>query len=199
MNRLSKLAGAVFVVALAAGLGLAQDGGKKIVNRKCPIKPDARVDTAQTLEYKGKIIGFCCSDCVDKWKANPAAHAAAVKEDAHLPEEPEGFNSAKEALEAAKGGGYLAVILFVPKGGKSPLLTAISDVSIKPEIENCAFAKVEFNKDLPEAKLLKVTAPNTLVLVDPRKDPATVIKALTAGGPPVLLKEIQAARKELEK
>lgn len=199
MNRMSKLAGAVFVVALAAGLGLAQDGGKKIVNRKCPLKPDARVDTQQTLEYKGKIIGFCCSDCVDKWKGNPAAFAAAVKEDAHLPEEPEGFTSAKEALEAAKGGGFLAVILFVPKGGKSPLLTAISDVSIKPEIENCAFAKVEFNKDSPEAKLLKVTAANTLVLVDPRKDPATVLKALTAGGPPVLLKEIQAARKELEK
>ena len=71
--------------------------------------------------------------------------------------------------------------------------------SIKPEIENCAFAKVEFNKDAPEAKLLKVTAANTLVLVDPRKDPATVIKALTSGGPPVLLKEIQAARKEMEK
>ena len=199
MNRLSRIAGACFVVALAAGLGLAQDAGKKIVNRKCPIKPDARVDTAQTLEYKGKVIGFCCSDCVDKWKSNPAAHAAAVKEDAHLPEEPEGFNSAKEALEAAKGGGFLAVILFVPKGGKSPLLTAISDVSIKPEIENCAFAKVEFNKDAPEAKLLKVTAPNTLVLVDPRKDPATVIKALTSGAAPVILKEIQAARKEMEK
>jgi hypothetical protein len=199
MNRLSKFAGPVFVVALAAGLGLAQDGGKKIVNRKCPLKPDARVDTAQTVEYKGKIIGFCCSDCVDKWKANPAAHAAAVKEDAHLPEEPEGFTSAKEALDAAKGGGYLCVILFVPKGGKSPLLTAISDVSIKPEIENCAFAKVEFNKDAPEAKTLKVTAANTLVLVDPRPEMPKVIKSLTAGGPPVLLKEIQAARKEMEK
>src|SRR5688572_3082174 len=83
---MNRIAGACFVMALAAGLGLAQDGGKKIVNRKCPLKPDARVDTQQTLEYKGKIIGFCCSDCVDKWKANPAAHAAAVKEDAHLPE-----------------------------------------------------------------------------------------------------------------
>jgi YHS domain-containing protein len=196
---MSRIAAGCFVTALAAGLVLAQDAAKKIVNRKCPIKTDSRVDTQQTLVYKGKIVGFCCSDCLDKWKANPAAHAAALKEDAHLPEEPEGFNSAKEALEAAKGGGYLAVILFVPKGAVSPLLTAISDVSIKPEIENCAFAKVEFNKDSAEAKLLKVTAANTLVLVDPRKDPATVIKALTAGGPPVLLKEIQAARKEMEK
>lgn len=199
MNRVSRIAGACFVMALAAGLVLAQDGGKKIVNRKCPLKPDARVDTAQTMEYKGKLVGFCCSDCVDKFKANPAAHAAAIKEDSHLPEEPEGFTSAKEALEAAKGGGYLAVILFVPKGGKSPLLTAISDVSIKPEIENCAFAKVEFNAGSDEAKLLKVTTANTLVLVDPRPATAKVIKALTAGGPPVLLKEIQAARKEMEK
>ena len=199
MNRMSKWAGAAFVVALAAGLAAAQDAGKKIVNRKCPLKPDARVDTAQTLEYKGKLVGFCCSDCTDKFKANPGAYAAAIKEDAHLPEEPEGFASAKEALEAAKGGGYLCVILFVPKGGKSSLLTAISDASIKPEIENCAFAKVEFNKDSAEAKQLKVSAANTLVLVDARPEMPKVIKSLTTGGAAAVLKEIQAARKEMEK
>jgi YHS domain-containing protein len=199
MNRTSKFAGALFTLALLAGLAVAQDAGKKIVNRKCPLKPDARVDTAQTMVYKGKVIGFCCSDCTDKFKANPAAYAAAIKEDAHLPEEPEGFASAKEALEAAKGGGYLCVILFVPKTGTSPLLAAISDVSIKPEIENCAFAKVEFNKDSAEAKALKVTAANTLVLVDARPEAPKVIKALTSGAAPVVLKEIQAARKEMEK
>lgn len=199
MRITSKFAAAAFVLALAAGMGVAAQAGKKIVNRKCPLKPDSRVDPQQVVTYNGKLIGMCCSDCVDKWKSNPASYAAAVKEDAHLPVEPEGYTDVKSALEAGKGGGYLVVALFVPKGGKSALLTAISDQSIEADISNCAFAKVEFDKDSADAKLLKVTSANTLLFIDPRPEPVKVIKTLTSGAAPVVLKELQAARKEMEK
>lgn len=199
MKGISKFAAVGFVLALVAGLAAAQQAGKKIVNRKCPLKLDSRVDPQQTVVYNGKIVGFCCSDCVDKWKKNPSAYAAAVKEDAHLPVEPEGYTDVKAALEAGKGGGYLVVALYVPKGGKSPLLTAISDPSIEADISNCAFAKVEFDANSADAKALKVTAANTLVFVDPRPEPVKIIKTLTSGGAAVILKELQAARKEMEK
>lgn len=199
MKRISRWTAVGLAVALVAGLAAAQQAGKKIVNRKCPLKTDSRVDPQQTVVYNGKIVGFCCSECVDKWKKNPAAYAAAVKEDAHLPVEPEGYTDVKAALEAGKGGGYLVVALYVPKGGKSALLTAISDPSIEADISNCAFAKVEFSKDSEDAKVLKVTAANTLVFVDPRPEPVKIIKTLTSGGAAVLLKELQAARKEMEK
>jgi hypothetical protein len=199
MKNISRMAAALFVLALAAGLAVAQQAGKKIVNRKCPLKTDSRVDPQQTVVYNGKIVGFCCSDCVDKWKKNPASYAAAVKEDAHLPVEPEGYTDVKSALEAGKGGGYLVVALYIPKGGKSPLLTAISDPSIEGDISNCAFAKVEFDANSADAKALKVTAANTLVFVDPRPEPVKIIKTLTSGAAAVVLKELQAARKEMEK
>ena len=199
MKRLSRVAAALFVLGLVAGMATAQQAGKKIINRKCPLKPDSRVDPTQTVVYNGKLVGMCCSDCVDKWKKNPAGYAAAVKEDAHLPVEPEGYTDVKAALEAGKGGGYLVVALYVPKGGKSPLLTAISDPSIEGDISNCAFAKVEFDKDSADAKALKVTAPNTLVFVDPRPEPVKIIKTMTSGGAAAILKELQAARKEMEK
>lgn len=199
MKSVSRVAAALFVLGLVAGMATAQQAGKKIVNRKCPLKPDSRVDPTQTVVYNGKLIGMCCSDCTDKWKKNPASYASAVKEDAHLPVEPEGYTDVKAALEAGKGGGYLVVALFVPKGGKSPLLTAISDPSIEGDISNCAFAKVEFDKDSADAKLLKVTAANTLVFVDPRPEPVKVIKTMTSGAAAAVLKELQAARKEMEK
>ena len=198
MKSVTRFAGVAFVLALVAGLAVAEQAAKKIVNRKCPLKVDSRVDPQQTVVYNGKIIGFCCSDCVEKWKKNPAGYAAAVKEDAHLPVEPEGYTDVKSALEAGKGGGYLVVALFVPKGGKSPLLTAVSDPTIESDISNCAFAKVEFDANSADAKLLKVTAANTLMFIDPRPEPVKIIKTLTSGAAAVVLKELQAARKEME-
>ncbi len=39
-----------------------------IVNTKCPIMGDP-VSTAYTTMHMGKKIGFCCEDCLPKWKA----------------------------------------------------------------------------------------------------------------------------------
>jgi hypothetical protein len=36
------------------------------VNRACPIQHE-KVDPAITVKYKGQVVGFCCSECVDDW------------------------------------------------------------------------------------------------------------------------------------
>jgi hypothetical protein len=188
----------VAALAVLAGLGWAQ-AGKKAVNRKCPVKPDVRVDPAITVTYNGKTIGLCCTDCVDKWKKNPAAYAGNVKEDAHLPLEPESLPSAKDAIENGQTGPYLTVLFFTDgKGPSQAMLKALSDPAVEAEIAKCSYAKVDFKKDSEEAKTFKVTAAPTLLLLDPRSTPPKEFKRLTSAAPAAILKELQLAAKKLE-
>jgi hypothetical protein len=191
-------AGAV-VLALVGGLGWAQ-AARKPVNRKCPLKPDSRVDPAQTVVYNGKVIGLCCSDCTDKWKKNPAAYASAVKEDAHLPIEPEGFTTLKDALDAAKVGGYVAIVFFADKAAASQaLLKVVSDPALEEEIAKCAYVRVEYKKDSEDAKKLGVTSAPTLLLIDATGAQPKELKKLTTATPKTLLKDLQDAAKKMEK
>ncbi len=190
--------GAALAVALGGGLAWTQ--ARKPINRKCPIKPDVRVDPAITVVHNGKLIGLCCTDCVDTWKKNPAGHFGAVKADAHLPQEPEGYTGAKEALEAGQGGPYLVVILFADKTPKTAaLLKAVSDPNAEAEVAKCAYARVDFKADSAEAKLLSVTAGGTLVFVDPVPTPPKVLKSLTAATPAQVIKEVKDGMKALKK
>jgi len=186
-------------LALVGGLAWTQ-AAKKPVNRKCPLKPDVRVDPAQTVVYNGKVIGLCCSDCTDKWKKNPAAYAGAVKEDAHLPAEPEGFAALKDALDAAKGGGYVAIVFFADKGAASQaLLKVVSDPSLTEEIGNCAYVRVDYKKDSEDAKKLGVTSAPTLLLIDATGEQPKELKKLTTATAKTLLKDLQDAAKKMEK
>lgn len=44
---------------------------KTIWNTVCPVMGNPVDPKAPTIEYKGKIIGFCCDGCDDQFKANP--------------------------------------------------------------------------------------------------------------------------------
>ncbi len=50
----------------------------KPVNTRCPITGDP-IDPKITYVYDGKTYAFCCDDCVDKFKKDPAKYAANVK------------------------------------------------------------------------------------------------------------------------
>lgn len=47
-----------------------KDEGKP-VNKFCPIERDNEIDPKVTTPYEGKIIAFCCADCIGKFKADP--------------------------------------------------------------------------------------------------------------------------------
>src|SRR5262245_31738361 len=108
MKKLSILSGLLALGLVAAWAAQA----KQPVNRKCPLKPDVRVDPMQTVVFKGKVIGLCCSDCTEKFKKNPEAYMSKVKEDANTPMEPQGLSDAKTAITQGKGGPYLVVLFF---------------------------------------------------------------------------------------
>jgi len=189
----------VFVALLAAGAAWAAQQAKP-VNKMCPVMPDHKVDVEVTVQYKGKTIGVCCTACQKKWNANPGAYAANVKEDFGAPDMPDGATTAKGAIESGKAGGYLVAVVFVDKTPKSDaFMKVFLDAAVNPEILNCAFGKVEFKKDSDEARQFKVTAAPTLLLIDPTKEPAAVLKTITAPNPKTLVKDLQESRDKLGK
>jgi hypothetical protein len=198
-----KLLGRIAFTGLAACFfaGLAWGAQQaKPVNKMCPVMPDHKVDVEVTVQYKGETIGLCCTACQKKWNANPGAYAANVKKDFGAPDMPDGANTVKGALEGGKAGGYLVAVVFADKSPKTDaFLKLFLDTGVNPEIMTCAFGKVEFKKDSDEAKQYKVTAAPTLILLDPTKEPAAVLKTITSGTAKSLLKDLQDAKDKIGK
>jgi len=44
----------------------------EVINNTCPVMGRAvSKDTPYKVEYKGETVGFCCAECVKKFKADP--------------------------------------------------------------------------------------------------------------------------------
>ena len=39
------------------------------INKMCAVEHEDPIDASVTIDYKGKTIGFCCKDCIAKFKA----------------------------------------------------------------------------------------------------------------------------------
>ena len=48
------------------------------INKKCPVTGED-VDSKITWEYQGRVIGFCCMDCVEPFKKNPEKYMKDLK------------------------------------------------------------------------------------------------------------------------
>ena len=50
------------------------------INKFCAVEQDNPIDPdGKTYTYDGKVIGFCCPDCIDKFKENPEKYMATLK------------------------------------------------------------------------------------------------------------------------
>ena len=50
------------------------------INKFCAVDHENPVDsTVPTVTYKGKVIGFCCEDCIPKFKKNPERYMKDLK------------------------------------------------------------------------------------------------------------------------
>lgn len=47
---------------------------KKIWNEVCPVMGNKVNPKSPTVEYKGKVIGFCCAGCDAKFKKDPETY-----------------------------------------------------------------------------------------------------------------------------
>ena len=51
----------------------------KPVNKFCAVEKDNEVDPKVTLLYKGKVIGFCCKDCIKDFEKDPEKYMKDLK------------------------------------------------------------------------------------------------------------------------
>jgi YHS domain-containing protein len=49
------------------------------INKYCAVDRDNEVDPTVTYLYQGKVIGFCCEDCVPKFKSDPQKYMKGLK------------------------------------------------------------------------------------------------------------------------
>src|SRR6185437_10763235 len=50
------------------------------INKFCPVERENPVDAIiPTVTYEGKVIGFCCDDCVPKFKKDPKTYMKDLK------------------------------------------------------------------------------------------------------------------------
>lgn len=49
------------------------------VNKMCAVEQEHPIDPKQTYEYQGKLIGFCCEDCIPVFKKDPEKYMKNLK------------------------------------------------------------------------------------------------------------------------
>lgn len=49
------------------------------VNKYCAVDRDSKIDPKVTYLYQGKVIGFCCEDCIEKFKKDPDNYVKNMK------------------------------------------------------------------------------------------------------------------------
>jgi YHS domain-containing protein len=52
---------------------------QKPINKFCAVNRDEEIDPTVTYVYKGKVIGFCCDDCIPKFKKDPEKYMKDLK------------------------------------------------------------------------------------------------------------------------
>jgi len=52
---------------------------KTPVNKFCPVNPSHEIDPEVTWVYKDMLIGFCCEDCLPKFKKDPEKYLKNMK------------------------------------------------------------------------------------------------------------------------
>jgi len=53
----------------------------QIWNKVCPVKGEEVDAEAPTVEYNGKVIGFCCPGCDSKFQKDPESYMKNLNED----------------------------------------------------------------------------------------------------------------------
>jgi YHS domain-containing protein len=73
--------------AVAGGAGAAPT---VLTNEMCPVMRDNKVDPNVYVDYKGKRVYFCCTDCRDTFLANPEPYLQYLPQFASMTSQQEG-------------------------------------------------------------------------------------------------------------
>ena len=58
-----------------------ETASQEIWNKVCPVKGNPIEEDTPTVEYNGKLYGFCCPGCDTKFAKNPEKYAKNLNED----------------------------------------------------------------------------------------------------------------------
>lgn len=61
------------------GSDLARNDPNKPVNKFCPIERENEIDPRVTTKHDGKVVAFCCADCIDRFKTDPKKYMKDLK------------------------------------------------------------------------------------------------------------------------
>jgi YHS domain-containing protein len=61
--------------------GSSETASLQIWNKVCPVKGEEIDADAPTVEYNGKMIGFCCPGCDSKFQKDPEKYMKNLNED----------------------------------------------------------------------------------------------------------------------
>ena len=76
---LSLAAGTVAVVAKEQPATRPATQPATPANKFCPIEPEHEIDSTVTVTHKGKVVGFCCADCIKDFKKDPDKYVKNMK------------------------------------------------------------------------------------------------------------------------
>src|SRR4051794_2260664 len=82
-------------------------------NAQCPVMPHLAAVAEHRAEYQGRTVYFCCEECVEKFKQNPAAYLALLNAAAQHPPA-----TAPLAPEAPKPGPFLGLAIAAVEFGE---------------------------------------------------------------------------------
>ena len=161
---------AVAVLLAALTPAAAQEAKIEVgrpVNKICPIMSKREAVRNITVNYKGKVIGFCCDECVDKFMKNPGGIARRVPSDRDPYEGPKSLKSLKDAIETGKDGPYPVVLLFSDgRSGVKKWNRLLTEPVIYKKLMGCAFFEVPRTREAKEAKQFGVKKFPTLLILE---------------------------------
>ena len=96
MKHLALLALLVPALLAADAPKKAEEKKPKPVNAVCPVT-DEPMDPKNTVQYKGKTIAFCCADCPDSFKKEPAKYMKKVEAEEAKNKKPKGEQPAADS------------------------------------------------------------------------------------------------------
>ena len=71
------------IIVLCAGLmvsaGPTTAPSTQPVNQYCAVNHDEKIDPSVTTVYNGKVVGFCCPDCIPMFQKNPEKYLKDMK------------------------------------------------------------------------------------------------------------------------
>lgn len=94
----------IIAAGIASGGAVAARAQTTAINEMCPVMTAERAVPEFSVAYQGRMIGFCCQRCVEKFQADPQKYIARPMLAALLAAEPPGSQPAPATTKASPAG-----------------------------------------------------------------------------------------------